>query len=301
MSDLSKFRPMLSATLTTEEFPKLQFPMYCSSKLDGIRCCVHPTLGPVTRTLKPIPNKYIFNCLKHKALAGLDGELIVGSAVAKDVCNTTQSAVMSYDGEPEFTYYVFDHFLDFDYTYDRRLDIVYDQVNAFTPDFPFQVLFLSQELVRSIDSVIAYEESCHELGYEGAMVRSPTAPYKFGRATLKQQYLMKLKRFEDAEATIIGFEALERNTNEPTKDAFGLQKRSSHQAGKIADNLLGKLHVTADPWGEFDVGSGLDTQLRTEIWNNQDKYKGATITFKYLPYGSKLKPRHPIFKGFRHD
>ena len=39
---------------------------------------------------------------------GLDGEIIVGPATAEDVYRVTNSAVMSRDGEPDFTYWLFD-------------------------------------------------------------------------------------------------------------------------------------------------------------------------------------------------
>jgi DNA ligase-1 len=133
------------------------------------------------------------------------------------------------------------------------------------------------------------------------MLRDPQGIYKSGRSTLKQQILIKLKRLCDDEATIIGFEALNRNQNPKTLDAFGLAKRSSVSANKVPDNLLGKLQVRSTTFGDFSIGSGFDVDLRTHIWNNQEAYLGKVVCFKYQKVGTIVAPRHPIYKGLRGD
>src|SRR5436190_19600373 len=102
------FRPMLAAPMDSTDILNLQRPLIISPKVDGIRCVVHPELGPVTRSLKPIRNTYIRQYLNIPMLKGLDGELIVGEITAPDVFNRTTSAVMTEVGSPDFAYYVFD-------------------------------------------------------------------------------------------------------------------------------------------------------------------------------------------------
>src|SRR6201984_1758025 len=101
---MTAFKPMLAGKLDPA---KLQFPVIIQPKLDGIRATV---VGGklLTRTLKEVPNRHIFNLLSKSEYEGLDGELIVGSPVADDCYRTTVSGVMSSDGEPDFTYNVFD-------------------------------------------------------------------------------------------------------------------------------------------------------------------------------------------------
>ena len=50
------------------------------------------------------------------------------------------------------------------------------------------------------------------------MLRDPSSLYKQGRHTLKSQALMKLKKFYDDEAKVIGFEEKMHNNNEQEKD-----------------------------------------------------------------------------------
>jgi DNA ligase-1 len=104
---MSQFKPLLSAKVDKSEFHRLTYPLLASPKLDGIRAVVlNDQL--VSRTLKPIPNNFIREALSHPQYDGLDGELIVGEPTDPGIYLKTNSAVMSVDGEPDFTYYVFD-------------------------------------------------------------------------------------------------------------------------------------------------------------------------------------------------
>jgi DNA ligase-1 len=305
----TKFKPLLAATLETEEdFAKLQYPVYCSPKLDGIRVLCHPELGPVTRSLKPIPNKYIREYLSNKAFRCLDGEIIVGDWNSPNVFNRTQSAVMTQDGCPDFTYYVFDSFaLSNQCPFSVRMTdaMMQVQVAEACTNSVVRVQWLDQAFIEDRMGLDVYEQLQLEDGFEGIMVRSPKGHYKYNRSTLREQILLKVKRFRDAEAKVISWEPLMRNHNTAFVDERGYQKRSSHIENKVADtDRVGKLNVIGinGEWEgvTFDIGSGFDDATRLWMVEYFDKQvKGATLTYKYLPYGSKDAPRHPIFKGFR--
>ena len=95
-------KPMLAVEVN---FDKLRYPIYTQPKLDGIRVIVKD--GVVySRSLKAIANKHVQSLFGH--LHGLDGELIVGNPTAHNVFQKTTSGVMSKDGEPDVTLYVFD-------------------------------------------------------------------------------------------------------------------------------------------------------------------------------------------------
>lgn len=148
----------------------------------------------------------------------------------------------------------------------------------------------------------SYEECCTKHGYEGVMLRAPEGPYKQGRSTAKEGYLLKLKRFEDAEATIVGFEERMHNANEATKDERGYTKRSSHQENKVGTGTLGALivrGVTAFEGIEFNIGTGFDDEQRQDFWANREAMLGETVKFKFFEVGVKDAPRHPVFLGFR--
>ena len=150
------------------------------------------------------------------------------------------------------------------------------------------------------------------------MIRDPQGPYKGGRSTLNQGWLIKYKEWLDAEGTVVGFEERMHNTNEDQKDNFGHAKRSSHKDGKVPMGTLGALLLDT-AWGQLSVGTGFDDALRQDIWERNcviAKGEGdhvefivrgkqpdinRVVTFKYQPFGMQDKPRFPIFKHFRED
>jgi DNA ligase-1 len=309
MAKNEKFRPILAASADWEDYEKIfheRGTLLASPKLDGIRATV---IGGVlsSRTLKPIRNRYIQSVLGRSTYEGLDGEIVVGLPHGEGVFARTSSGVMSYAGSPDFIYYVFEnwnvpgainnnHFYPSCY-YQHRYGILKDERR----NFPHYIQVLPQSLITSLKELEEYEKDCYEQGYEGAILRDPNSPYKLGRSTLREKYMLKLKRFVDREARIVGFKPLYRNLNEATVDKMGLQKRSSVSTNMIADDLLGALEVkdVANPAWEFNIGTGFDVDTRTQIWKNQQDYLGKVVKYRYLPVGTLEKPRHPVYLGIR--
>lgn len=290
---MSTFRPLLAATIEGNgDLEKLNYPLLGSPKLDGFRVLIHPTEGPITRSFKKVPNHHIYDTLNKPEFYGLDGEITVGPIFASDVFARTISAGMSHDGTPDFCYNVFDNF-QVDEGFRNRLRSV--QLGTY-PQF---VRFLDHTHILDYQDALVVEEHFLTQGFEGMMLRKIDGKYKFGRSTLKEQILLKLKRWTDDEATIIGFEELYHNTNEQVRDAFGLAERSSHRAGQVAAGTLGALLVDHRSFGQFSIGSGLDHTLRKQIWERQASYLGKQVTFKYQAVGVVDKPRFPIFLRFR--
>lgn len=283
------FKPLLASDA---DLATLRFPVLASPKLDGIRAIVIDGVV-MSRSLKPIPNKHIQTLFSDWEF--FDGELIVGDPTSKTVYRDTVSEVMSHDKTGGGSFYVFDHIGDTAATYEERHATLSqtwkktDNVNVYKHD---------SKTINDGAELIAYEAECLALGYEGLILRDPNSKYKFGRGTAKEQIILKLKRFRDDEATIVGFEERMENTNEKTTNELGRSKRSSHQAGKVGRGDLGALICDFDGV-KFAVGTGFDDELRAEIWNNKDKYLGALIKFKHFPIGVKTAPRHPVFLGFR--
>lgn len=300
-------KPMLAATV--DDPTKLRFPLLASPKLDGIRCLIteSPRTGhriACSRTLKPIPNRHIRATLENSSLPlGMDGELIVGTNFQQ-----TASAVMSFDGSPDFKYYVFDFVESTEYYAETR-HIMLNQVLA--RNQLSWLIGVKQELVTNLKELDEYEQACLEAGHEGVMLKSPTTTYKFGRSTLAEQKLLKLKRFKDAEAKVIGFTELMHNENEQTLDCLGLAERSSHQDQLAPGNTLGALvckmiltsaGVMPIQYGvEFKIGTGFTVAQRRDIWANREQWLNTVVTFKYQDFGIKVAPRAPVFLRQRLD
>lgn len=113
-------KPMLASKAELTKLTPDDFPLLASPKLDGIRALVKEARA-VSRTFKAIPNLYV-----QSQIPGLpekiDGELVVGDPAAKDAFRKTSSGVMSINGKPDFTYWVFDIYDHPEMPFHKRLD-----------------------------------------------------------------------------------------------------------------------------------------------------------------------------------
>lgn len=254
-------------------------------KLDGIR--FHVRLGQLlSYTNKPIPNVHLQSALSVFP-DGTEGELIVGSQYDSDF-QSCSSIVMSKDKPVEsITAVLFDNNREYG-SYEQRLDLVERTVSC----MPL-CCAVGVEVVDCHPSI----ESA--LSAEGAIVRALDGQYKWGRATKKEGTLFKVKKFEDTEALVVGWEPLLTNTNPQKVDEAGHLVRSSHKDGKIMRPLLGKVLVKHPVMGEFAVGSGITLGQREYFYENPSYIMGHWVKIKYFGTTKDGKPRHPIFLGVR--
>ncbi len=291
-----KFRPMLSATVA--DVAALRWPLLASPKLDGIRAIVRDGIV-VSRNLKPIPNRRVQAIFGKDWLEGLDGELLVGDPTDPRAFLGTTSGVMSREGEPDVFFHVFDCCREPGRPYHERLGMARDLATG-----SGRAVMVEQTVVTTAEEANAYEATQLDLGYEGVMLRDAKSPYKFGRGTLSKQDLMKLKRFEDAEARVLGLEELLHNSNEATVGLLGQTERGHSKAGMVGMGTLGALQVVGvgGRWDgvAFNIGSGFDVATHRAIWENGEGWIGRLVKFKFFPLGSKEAPRFPIFLGERH-
>ena len=115
----------------------------------------------------------------------------------------------------------------------------------------------NKALMKLLDKVIAG-------GGEGLMLHRKTARYKSGRS----DNLLKLKRFDDAEAVVIGYKP---------------------GTGKY-EGMTGSLKVKLSNGKTFYIGSGLDDSQRTN-----PPPVGSLITFRHQGYTKNNIPRFPVF------
>lgn len=278
--------------LAAREPGDIQFPVYASPKLDGIRAVVIDG-QLLSRKLKPITNTYTQASFGRQALNGLDGELIVGEPFGKDVFNRTTGPVRREEGYPQITFWVFDWFGIPSQPYEQRLDYCKAAVKKHT-----RVSLVPQIKLRDQVDLEEFEEETLAIGYEGVMIRSPHGLYKYGRSTNREGYLCKIKRFDHGFGKVIGFDELMHNLNPQETNELGKSKRSSHKANMVPGDTLGSL-IVFDKERNVEVRmSGFTDAQRYEIWSNREKYLGREVRYKFFPIGIKDKPRHPIFLEF---
>lgn len=251
---------MLSATL--ENLEDIKYPVAVTEKIDGIRALI--VNGKLmSRTMKPIPNKYICEYLESVLPEHADGEIVAGNL------QETSSTVMSRDKIGDFTFYWFD--LISDEPYMKRME----QINKYPPHK--NIVKLLPQIITNEKDLLEFEQKVIFKRGEGIMIRSLNSPYKHGRSTVREGYLMKLKRFRDAEATIEKCEELIRIDGTP-------------------GNMLGSFVVHG-----FRIGTGFTEEQRKEFWKHRKELIGKKVKYKYFEVGMKNAPRHPVFLDLRSD
>lgn len=321
------FKPMLAGKTDGKS---IRFPKLVSPKLDGVRVVI---IGAtvLSRKLIKIPNKFVQAKFGKPEYNGLDGELIVGNPTDPNVYTNTMSGVMSIEGTPDVSFNVFDDFSDRpgpESPFSKRLESVIKRTKKFGKKSDvYPVLHVS---VNNYEELSDLEQVYVENGYEGIMIRDPDAPYKFGRSTEKQEWLLKLKRFEDSEAVVLDVIEQMQNANKAELDNLGQAKRSSKKSGMVAKGVAGALSVRDLKTGvEFEIGSGFTDIQRAQLWANYTgksvSYKervfdesdqrwktvkveakpsgtaviGSIVKYRFQPAGVKEKPRFPVYLGLR--
>lgn len=282
---------------------KAKYPYLATPKIDGIRFLMVDG-DAVSASFKPIRNHHVRRILRECLPDGIDGELTTG-----DNFSSSSSAIMNFDGEPEFTIWIFDYvdpatkeIAPYDERMAQLREMKLEDKLAEAAKFKgFHVRSLSAPVtVNNKMELDELNDTWCDMGYEGTMLRDPKGTYKMGKSSVKQNIIFKVKKFVDAEAEIIGFEEKLHNANEAEKDAFGRTKRSKALEGLIPTGTLGALVVRTQEGIVFKVGSGFDDDERQEIWDNKDDYLGKLVKYKSMEHGVKEKPRLPVYLGIRH-
>jgi len=282
---------------------KLTFPLVISPKMDGVRAIKSDTCV-LARSLKPIPNVRVQELLRDLP-TGLDGELLAGNPCAPDVYRKTVSMVMSDDAPVDgLVFHVFD--IQEDRPWEERhahLCAMFYGLEAGAA-----ITLVPQVTVYNLEELLTYEAKWVGVGYEGMIARTPGSPYKHGRSTAREGFLLKVKRFVDAEAVVIGVTELMHNGNEAKTNALGHTERSHKKAGLVGAGVMGTLVVRDVKTGvEFEIGTGFTAQERADIWyayqtsghSKKAHPLGRLAKYKHFPRGAKDKPRHPVFLGWR--
>jgi len=130
------------------------------------------------------------------------------------------------------------------------------------------------EVPAKLEDIMTLHHKFVQDGYEGAMVKTIDAPYRFGRS----YDVMKVKEFHDVDLPIIG---LEEGTG-----------RHEGRLGAVKINFNGVI---------VKVGSGFSDEDRERVWNDQRNFLGRMIEVRYQEVTPDGSLRFPTFVCFRND
>ena len=335
-----EFKPLLAVD-ATEHLDNVKFPKLASTKFDGIRCVFHPEKGMISRSFKKIQNlqlQFKFEQMQeHAEMTNIifDGELyshdlnfqeIMRTCMTQDFWTTKGSRrIMEEKGFTDFLDYkkyvskLIDSisFYCFDcvgmLSDSHKAPFVNRQMTIKDIDLPF-VIPVEQWEVHSADEVRDAFKKALDKGFEGLILRDPNGPYKFGRSTLKEEYLLKCKPFESFDGQVIEvIQATEVDPNaEKTVNELGrsvtskkkddripIEKASAFKVRYIEDvtDLQG---VPQEQYGhELKVSLAMTDVEKEEVWKNRDSYIGKWIEYKGMVVGAKDVPRHAVMLRFR--
>jgi DNA ligase 1 len=229
---------------------------WMSEKLDGVRA-----LWDGRQFVSRQGNVFYAPTWFTASLPGvpLDGELWL----ARKAFQRTISIVRRHDQSElwrEICFQVFDA-PDLAEPFERRLGFLRD---CFRTSRPRCAELLEQRLCYGTDHLHTELDRISALGGEGLMLRQPGSRYEAGRSAT----LLKVKRFQDAEARVI-----------------------EHLAGSGRHRgRLGALLVQLADGTTFSVGTGL-----TDAQREHPPAVGSLITFRYQELTDGGVPRFPSF------
>jgi DNA ligase-1 len=129
-------------------------------------------------------------------------------------------------------------------------------------------------LEPNYDSIKELHDDYVSEGYEGAMIKLASKPYKFGRGP----EVMKLKAFHDVDLRI-----------------EALLEGSGKHTGK-----LGAVKVIYNGVA-VQVGSGFSDEVRAQMWEDKKAFVGRMIEVRYQEVTPDGSLRFPTFVCFRND
>ncbi len=260
---------------------KADYPAYIQPKLDGVRC-LFTAKGAFSRTGKQFMNVYhIEQQLKtffaSNPNAVLDGELY--NHELKDdfekiislVRKTKPTEEHRQEAAELVQYHVYDVASMTIAGYSSRLRYL----NSLFGKLTWPVMHVPTKVVLDYDEAVKQHKKYLKLGYEGSIYRSMDGKYKGTRSW----DLMKFKDFDDAEATIVGYE-------------LGKGKRTG---------TLGKFIMQDDEGVVFGCppGKGYNYNDLAAMLDNISDFIGQRATFTYFQRTQAGSYRHPLYKCIR--
>jgi ATP-dependent DNA ligase len=269
------------------------FPVACSSKIDGIRARYRNRMDPIaySRTNRPLPvNLYIKSEVKElfKHLpkgAEIDGEYYIHGVDYNEIQGIVMTKNEVHANQSEIEYWIFDLVIPNMVTEERYNTLCDAYENCQNQGFVFKrLVIVRNEVANSYEEIDALHNQYVEQEYEGLMIR------KFGftlpKNKITESYylggrnnnLLKYKHFIDEEGVII--DVKEGTGREEGIAVFILRDKRGNE-------------FSCRPKGKFEA--------RKKWFQNPQDVIGKYYTFKYFELSSYGIPRFPTGKGFRRD
>jgi len=278
--DKKFFEPMLAKKYVDYK-DDIQFPCLVSRKLDGSRLIaskkglytrngkMYVSCPHISDVLKPLFDKHLTWVVDSEIYShDVPFEKIM-SLVRKS--KPTQEDII--ESSKIVKIYIFDGVID-DVNADfvTRFETIQSEINQLIGKSKYLV-FVKNHEVNSDAEIMEYHDKFVEEGYEGAMIRIPSAPYENKRS----KYLLKYKNFMDEEFEIV--DILE-----------GIGNRAN-MAGKIVVQLH---KPTTDGKTTCESGIRGGEDYYRDLLKHRTKLIGKKATIRFQGYTEKNSLRFPV-------
>ena len=271
-------KPMLAKDYNKCQNSVLQKPMYCSKKLDGVRCMIKRSedgkLVTVSRGGKDynIAATEILENLEELFEAfpdvTLDGEIYVHGKHLQEISGVARLKTWDERCE-ELEYWIYDLAVP-GLKFEDRLELL-NEMHEYIDGHKIRIL--EHKETGSWAQISALHDKWVQEGYEGLVARKPDKFYEFGK---RNSTMIKVKLYQDAEFKIIDY-----------KD--GLR---DEDFCFICETKEGK------PFAAKPVGT---RELREYYLDNIDGLIDKMATIKFFEMSKDGIPLQPIFKSIRED
>ena len=272
---------------------------YVTEKLDGLRAVYHTKQGKIlTRSNKPVHGfehieKDLAKFCDRYNLDYCDGEFYAHHVPFQQI----QGIVMKDDhSDKRYVKFCMFAVVGKDITSTEKM---YEVMSI--PKSPISTLDkfglwicpLEPVIIRNNkEEIMTMCDKYMDDGYEGAMLRSASASYHFGRS----RDLLKVKLFCEDDFEIVNFyEGKDRLAG--TLGGFVLTNAKKSISVSISENVDFELRTIF-----FKCGSGFGDAQRAEFWKDRENLIGKTVNIKYQGLTDEnVALRFPIFLGFKED
>lgn len=320
------FKPILAPN-DEANLDEIKYPIMASYKLDGIRC-IFKEGQILSRSLKPIVNKQLKEKFEPLRKYSEDHQCILDGEIYSPILpfQGISSCVMTQDFEDKkaikkwaeiqeefgldvsreqaldsLKFYCFDY-VDDGMLLDIYFDARYELVNTKLTDYDDILVSVHHDLFQCKEEIEAYFESALNNGFEGLILRDPKGKYKFGRGTLKEGIIYKVKPYRtfDAEITGVVQSTVVDPNAEKTINELGRSVTSKKKDDRILIEKASAFYVDYEG-KELKVVLAMTDKEKEAVWANKDEFIGRTIEYKGMLIGAKDVPRHPVMVRFRED
>lgn len=271
-------KPMLAKSSNACQLSVLNKPMYCSRKLNGVRCMFKLNddgeIISISRGGKNYDEATIHIKEKLQPIFDifpditLDGELYHHGVYLQEISGIARLK----EWEPrcsKLQYWIYD-IADGDKKFSDRYELL-EKLEEYIDEEDPTVTILEHVLTESWEEIQRLHDRWVKDGFEGVVARKPDKTYQFGK---RGSDMIKVKQYQDAEFKIIDY-----------KD--GLREEDFCF---ICETEEGK------PFAAKPIG---DRELKAEYILNIDNIIGKKGVVKYFEISKDGVPQQPIFQAVR--